>query len=88
MTPHCPKCNKQLISMDFHEQATMYACPHGHHFAVVGPDDDYAELTYKERVVNCLRDWNSTRGTDGTVVQHAVHVSRLLALLAELEATP
>lgn len=86
-TPTCPKCHKELISMDFHELATMYACPHGHHYAVIGPDDEYAELTYKDRVVNCLRNWNNTRGDEGSVVQFATSVSELLSLLSDLEGT-
>lgn len=45
--PLCPECGKQLIGMDFHELATMYACPHGHHYGVFGPDDEFVELVPK-----------------------------------------
>lgn len=40
----CPECGKSCIGMDFHELATMYACPHGHHYGALGPDDVYTEL--------------------------------------------
>jgi hypothetical protein len=43
----CSVCGKDLIGMEFHELATMYACPHGHLYGVFGPDEVFSELVPK-----------------------------------------